>query len=65
MAWRETADELFVRAVVTGGLLNHTDKVDSTGRTITILADPKLVEHLADACIEAGKIMERAKGRVR
>ena len=65
MAWRETADELFVRAVVTGGLLNYTNKVDSTGRTITVLTDPAQIKHLADVCMEAGKIMEKAKGRVR
>jgi len=65
MAWRETADELFVRAIVKEGLLTYKSETDSTGHVIQVLSAPTQIKALADTCIEAGKIMETRKGRVR
>jgi len=65
MAWRETADELFVRVIVKEGLLTYKPETDSTGHIIQVLAAPIQIKALADICIEAGKIMETCKGRVR
>ena len=65
MAWRETADELFVRALVKAELLTYKPTTDSTGHVINVLEEPIQVKALADICIEAGKIMETRKGRVR